>query len=374
MTLVRALTCVGVMVLAGGCSAASPDEATLEVDAAQTVVDGRSALPELADAGIVIKAAKLVDPRFKNLSEPEDRYYLDVRLGKLSRAQFDRVKALFGGHTRVPYDAARVYELTDFLHPAMQAVVNQTYTRSDFSGMDLLEHAAGLGLEEDETFHALAKNGLAVQTNCYNTTAEIVRMLRPGSEQSYNLYFPDRFEAHTWFSDDTFSEKVDEAHLAPGDVLVVGLKGEAQKPMLAHTAIVISKELVFEKTDASSDDPYRVSLRKDVLAKYNRIGAEEGGPNIEYRRFNGAGKSPIPAKAVPTNELEAKYKNLLKKAYPSLNPENVTMSFDMGMGGVNDPQPNEIQPSTVVINPRTGRGILKADQKTLRRFVGLTGR
>jgi hypothetical protein len=355
---------------------ATPDEATIEdANAAQSTprLDLATVLPELAGSGIQGTVRKLVDPRLQNLSEAEDRYYLEVRLGRLTRPQFDRVKALFDDHSRVPYDAARDYELTDFLHPAMQAITNQTYTGDSFGGSALADHMDAF--EGDAVFYDFMKNGVGVMTNCYGTTAELLRQLRPGAATKFNLYFPDRNQASEWFSDTKYSDVVPETDRKHGDALVVRVSSLdlAGNMLLTHTAFVLSKELVFEKTDVMDDDPYRISLRRDVLAKYDRIGKREGGVSYEIRRF-GAGKTALPAPKVPTAEIPAKLQTVLRQAYPTIDPANVTLAYDVGMGGGNNSQFNEIKPATVITDSRTGRGLLQAPQSTLRRFVALRGR
>lgn len=142
--------------------------------------------------------------------------------------------------------------------------------------------------------------------------------------------------------------------------------------LIMHTAIVVSKEILFEKTDSSDDDPYRLSLRKDAYTKFEHIFGSD--LVIDYRRFNGAGKEPIPAPRLPTQEVDERLATVLKTAFPTMKPENVTFSSDLGLGGAFVPEVNEILPTRVVINPTTGRGILSAPRSVLTRFVGLQGR
>jgi len=364
---VASVACAGTAAEADDQGAAAASESALAFD---------KVLPELAAKGISGTVKKLVDPRMASsdfINADENRYYLDVRFARLSQAQFEVVHAFFGGHSKVAFDAAKTYELSDFLHPAMQAVVNQTYTTSSFSGSDLWEHAPD-ALAGDETFEALAKNGVAIEANCYNTTSELLRMLRPGStETHYNLYIPSRETAQGWFSDAAYSKPIAEADLAFGDVLVVMEKqdGMGGMPYVAHTALAISKELVFEKSNGSADDPFRIALRKDVVKMYERTIEEV----VAYRRFGGEGTKALPRLALPTGEIAAEYKEVLLAAHPTMKTENVTLSTDFAMGsGGWTVVAQEVQPAEVVINPRTGRGVFKADRSVLARFVALAGR
>lgn len=112
-----------------------------------------------------------------------------------------------------------------------------------------------------------------------------------------------------------------------------------------------------------------MAFRQDDFAKYERLFGEN--LVIEYRRFDGPGTKPIPERSLPTNEMEPAAQKLAKKAFPGLRPENVTFAVDVGIGGGNTPEPNEILPSRVEIHKPTGRGILVAPPTTIKRFVAL---
>ncbi len=367
----RRLLSLSLLAFAVACG--RPEEGDSEAEASEGAVHGEVAFetvfPELAREGIEGTVEKRVDPRLLRLAQENNRYYLDVRFGALDEQRFERLRKFFGGHSQVPFAEGRRYALVDFLHPATQALVNHTYTTSLFGTRELRE-AGGPELEEDPMFLELSQNGISIMTNCYNTTAELLRYLHPVHRGStLLLYFPDRFEADGWFSDDAFSTKVREADVEPGDALVVTQTDElSETSTIAHTALVVSKEVVFEKTDVSDDDPYRLALRKDVVAAYSGPGFSVG-----YRRFNGAGKQPLPEKALPTNEVSPAYMAAIARAHPALKPDNITVAQDVGFAGSTNPQPNEIQPVNVVVDPTTGRGMLEGERSVLARFVALKG-
>lgn len=392
--------------LASGCSGASSKGAPDSAEAAESVAGVLTladVLPEAQGLGISdARVRKLFDKRFNEIRSEfeENKYYLEVTFPSLGQAQFDGLMKLFGGHSRVTFTPGKAYELSDFLHPAMQALGAQTYEGIGYVGAsdltDLLDLFPEGGTDEQirkrDLFAALWHNEFWSQANCYNTSAELVRMMHPaqGGNMDMFLYLPDRFQADGWFGgglrqslnlpeSDAFSRRVDDAQVAFGDVLVVRAKNRSfsDYPLLAHTAIVLSQKLLFEKTDSSRNDPYRVSLRADVVKMYERKFADT--LVLDYRRFNGEGTQPIPAPKLPTGEIPDdgidgsvhRMRERIKSDYPDLKIDNVTLSTDEGFGvGAIATNPSEIEPATVVIDSN-GRGTLHADSRVLARFTRL---
>lgn len=365
------------MSLLAGCAAAQPDGGSSEVAVEQGVsspVAMSTVLPELPElANAAATKVALTGDRFEELKNPQDRYYLRVDFGTLGADRFQSLKTFFGGHSQVPFAADRRYELTDFLHPAMQAVVNQTFTVSQYEGKKLASAGEPPPTSADDgTWDVLVENGIRVMTNCYGTTAEIERMLHPERKgnTAYSLYWPSRLDADNWFSNGDYSVEVKEGEIRFGDVMVIRQRLSPDgSSLIMHTAIVVSKNIVFEKTDSGDADPYRLALRQDDMEKYERLFGDD--LVVEYRRFNGPGMKPLPEKALPTNEMDAPMQKLVKRAFPQIMPENITFAFDVGIGGGNAPETNEILPSRVEIHKPTGRGILIAPRTTLHHFVAL---
>lgn len=139
---------------------------------------------------------------------------------------------------------------------------------------------------------------------------------------------------------------------------------EDDVPLLAHSAVVLSKELVFEKTNGGSDDPYRISLRRDVIAKYRRV------PNsrIAYRRFDAP--QSLPELQLPANELSEGMRTLIHETFPSLDLDAIVLGYDMGFAGSPTPSFSVAQSSALRFDPSTGRAQLDATE-VAKRFVSL---
>ncbi len=343
---------------------------------AAEILNADEVLPELRGTGIKATVTKLVDPRFAELSYAEDRYYLDISFGKLNPNQFKDLHARYGGRSQVKYDAKRVYNLLDFLDPAMQAVANQVFLPKHYETDFYHDYVEKF--DDSYAFFAIRKNGISSWTNCWNTTWEILKLRNP-SEKHFMLYWPGRETANQVFNDDTRGEIVAEKEIQNGDVLMVEAKQImlSGATMLQHTALIINSQLVFEKTDASENDAYRISLRKDVLKKYEEVFNDEERV-IEYRRFGGSGKKPVPSEHFPKTEDffegHKQLRALTAKKLPDLKIQNLSIGCELGLGGGCDPLAVEAVPTKLIIWSKTGRGILSGDKADLERFVPLKGK
>lgn len=341
------------------------------------------ALKDFAEFGIQAKAVKLVDPRFKSLAEPEDRYYLEVKLGRLTLEQYNSMMALYGNKSRVAYDAKKEYDLVDFLHPAIQATVNQVfgYNTYDTSGLTDFDPES---VPEDDimVIWPIQKNGVSSYSNCWNTTTQILRLQHASTDPNnmlYQIYWPGRWNINDELKSDEISSAVSAAQTRAGDALLVSNVGPMDEAvdasgMIQHTALLLSDSLVFEKTDSTEDDPYRISFRRDVLTKYERI--FEKGLRIDYRRYNQTGQKTFSFATASTlkESLTAKGFALIQKLVPALVNIPLVSGCETGLGGGCDVVTTELHDFKVITNPKTGRGIFYGPKKVLDRFFPLKGR
>lgn len=347
---------------------------------AKELLNAASVVPEITALGIRAQVEKLVDPRFAQLRENEDKYFLNIKLGRLSQRQFAQLQALYGRQNFTTYRADREYNLIDFLPASMQAVANQVFKPAHYSFRFLQEppydnFQASPGFENDDMdYGALSKNHMSSQTNCWNTTIENLNYLyfnRAGSQKSYGLYLPGR-----WQADDALKSNESSSPVAPGrekiydgmllSMVNAGVVGDPG--MLQHSAILLGSKIVFEKTDGQENDPYRISLRADVEAKYQRI--FENLLKIEFRRY---GKAPIEVRGL-RNDFSPAIREMIEKGtqkpYSSMQ---IGGGCETSFGGGCDYYLYEKHTARVVKNPRSERGILLAPQSLLLRFEGLRG-
>ncbi len=320
--------------------------------------------PEFAQLSIGARVEKKTSSKFDSLYSEQDKYYLSVSLEKLSKPQFDALRAQYGSRSQVPYQPERNYNLSDFLPPSMQAVIDQTFTPVSYSFEALNETEEYEHLLESDSgvdFWALKKNGLGIQTNCWNTTFENLNAIL-FDKTEYRIYVPAR-----WTADgdvDLHSEKIKQQDIKLWDMLIVREKSvnDGEIAMLMHTAILINENVVFEKTDSSENDPYRLSLVEDVVAKYQEIFGDR--LVVEYRRATQA----FPEQPYLSDPIIL---SIIKKFHPEVNIDTIASGCETGMGGGCDMYHTSVVSTEIITYKKTGRGILRGPKSTLDRFSPL---
>ncbi|WP_413582391.1 hypothetical protein [Bdellovibrio sp. HCB288] len=364
VVLVAALSFGGVTALLPTFSLAAPTQKS-QSGMKGIQLDANAVVPEIVALGIQPQVYKVMPPRLKEQSYEEDQYVLHIILGHLTVDQFEELNSLYGAHSFVQYDSKKNYNLIDFLPRAIQATVNKTFTQTAISGFPLGEVETSEDIKAD--LWPLQKNGVGFFTNCWGTTIEVLRSLRSDDVViPYTLSWPSRETADEYFKDDIYSSKTKESALQFGDVLVVSQKSGTDV-VIQHTAFIINKSVVFEKTDTMDDDPYRLSLRADVLSKYKRI--FEGDEVFKYRHFS-SDKEVIPTQNAlnPNTFFIPEALRILLQTLPEIPINNLTMGCEIGFGGGCDLTTTEIHVINVVTNPQTGLGTLSGDPKVLKHF------
>lgn len=345
-------------------------------------VSAEVAVPELYRLNLPhLEIIKYSDPRLSNLYYEEDQYFLVVKLGQLTKKQFREIHHLYGDLSQVSYDPDKEYELRDFLPPSMQAVLNKTFTPihyeesfiHTFENESLFEELSqaeqsGQGTPAQNqaamTIFSLRKNAISSSTNCWGTTIENLNSILSASTQ-YNLYLPSRWEADDIFRSNSLEISVNE--LQNWDVLAIKEENPGSgQIMLQHTGIIIGENLVFEKTDSSENDPYRLSLRSDVIKKYE--GVFEEGLILEYYRLPSF--SPI---LENKNGSFESFNEYLVNFFLNTNFDltRISQGCETSLGGGCDLYHQYILPMQIGIDPLSGHGILYGDPDTLNRFVDL---
>lgn len=339
-------------------------------------LDPSQIVPEVVALGITPTITKEVDKKLLDLEYSEDQYFLRINIGKVSPQQFEELIALYGGKSQVPYNPDKNYDFTDFLPPSVQAVVDQTFTPIDydtsFFDSDLVVARrdeiwnAETEVEQDlitvEWINTLQKYSIQTGINCWNTTINNINSILFGkTEQSF--YVPGRLNI-TPVMDDAPGILVNEGELKAWDALIVKSKalGPYSTSYVRHAALIINDSLVFEKTDSFAIDPIRISLRSDVLKKYQR--ALEDSFEVVYKRFT----SPIVNNAKPL-EISPEMTTMLEQNVPNLVSSKLRWESEEGRGGA--PYIVIAENAELVINPQTGRGILQAPQEVLSSFKAL---
>lgn len=293
----------------------------------------------------------------------EDRYYLKIKFGKLTISQFNELHGYFGGKSKVNFDSNRSYDLIDFLSPLQQALVNKT-----FASYSLVPSWGG-DLELSDEVKWNIKLGVEVLANCWNTAWEVTRLNNAcNKDHSYYLYWPHRQEADETLKNDKYAALVADKDIQNGDMLIISNKYPIldNRSLIQHAVVFITPDIVFEKTNGSENDPFRISYAKDIFQKYRKEFGD--GFSYEIRRFNQSDRAVLATPILAEDDLKKKVRQI-----PGMekHPGPLAYSVEIGMGGGNDLGLNGILIFQVRIDPKTGRGLLVGQPQDLEKFKNL---
>lgn len=285
-------------------------------------------LDDVRKLGVTVTLTKKAHSSIQSLGEPEDRYLLDGKLRISSADQFQKTKQLLHPGAAAIFSGPKDYSLTEFLPPVAAALVNKLYKTKQWNTEKLRPFIDKPEYQDSPYLWPMVKNGLSNFSNCWNTTAQLLRSLHPSWDGRIQFYWPGRENISMDLTDKKFSVKIAEKDVRAGDIIVFGKKSFASNEffLVQHTAILIGKDLVFEKTDGGDSDPWRMALRSDLISKYKRLLEEEY--IVEYRR---ATRNIFPGFS-PSDDTEI-HDKLLKKIFPSLNPSAISYGCETGLGG-----------------------------------------
>jgi hypothetical protein len=294
-------------------------------------------------------------------------YILDIIFPSLNFEQFQFLREKFGSRTYVQFVPGQHYLLTDFLSPMAQALVNKTYKTEyySFSTLGNIETTNKKTRETLDSFFPLQKNGVEKMTNCWGTVLELIKTdYSHNAKLSYDIYWMGRWEATDLFQDNTYSSRVYPADVQTGDVILFFESTQSENHnkyvMLQHAAYVVTKDLVFEKTDTGSDQPFRSAWKNDVIKKFKKI--FKNNLHVEYRRFHNKNNLLFQKPFVVPFEWTRFEKNILRMANPSIISKKIIVGCESGMGGGCDQIHSIFTTIKIQIDADSGRGTL--DQKS----------
>jgi hypothetical protein len=217
-----------------------------------------------------------------------------VRFSDLTEAQFEGLRTRYGfGLSRVRYQPGATYELTDFLTPMMQAVVNHRFIQEMTTGYTWLStNCWATGYEVLRTARADAEGFLVWST----TSASPIDRLLTSELQGQKLGEFDSVENLSRAKDLRFGDLV--------------LQFDSLKN-LDHVAVVVDRDLYFEKVAIVSNSPYRLVYGSDWYY-------DPAGGTLELWRYQ-AGTFPSPEvffrseRRVDSDRLKTVERDLLRK-------------------------------------------------------------
>lgn len=240
---------------------------------------------------------------------------LDFVFPALDEKQFAAVKALYGNHTLTNAKPGRHdYNLTDFMPPVIQAVNGHTFEYGTAEVPEFNEGRNGPFGSPDAPIDAY----VVASINCWGTTYNILRSRSfaspPPAPVPFTLFYTGRFQAHDFFS--RLGDKIAGIPVAKGSKAVIPanipadtgdlifvitesqlykdyeadrdgnmISGTPSSKMITmeHAAVYIDRNLVFEKSNGGTDDPFRFMALDQAVKNYS----DYKPTTLELRRYTG---------------------------------------------------------------------------------------
>lgn len=362
------LSVMGAVLSAFPATASAAVTASQRAQASGVLLNAADVVPEILALGLQPQVYKVTTSQLKNLSYDQDKYVLQINIGRVTPEQFAKLHAMYGGQSQVTYDANKAYNLIDFLPPVIQATVNHTFTSKTYDTMALSNEFDPSDENMTGELWGLIKNGAAFFTNCWGTSMEVVKFMRDPQLTTYTFSWPARWSVDETLKSDDYSKMVRSNQLRMGDVMLVSMKDTGMGYMLQHTAVILGENLVFEKTDTSESDPYRLSMRSDVLAKYNELFGKQG--KVQYRRFS-ADKKPLPMETPTKDPFDNATMAKIHRLAPEVPLDHLSIGCETRLGGGCDIIYSEIRFVQLTIDKNTGRGKLSGDAEVMKHLKPL---
>lgn len=325
-----------------------------------------------------------------------NRYFADVRFGKLSKEQFLRTREYFSNFypIGVEYSSAREdYSLIDFLPPSIRAFANTRLNHIDLNIDDMYQvDAKPLGRPSIEEIEAIdpslvetnfldainasvAKTNFSVAANCWGTVLETLKHILVGNKGVYNMFIPSRLQAAQIFKDPKNFSEISYDQLKPGDVIVLYGKADYEpEPIMLHAAIFLAPGLIYEKTNQGDFEPFRLGFFDDLALVAQEIKQEQGGyegyeTTIKY--FHPLGIPPVDRllenwnawveKTTKDFGIFSKKATLAANGFlpPAFNKELIVRGEDFALGGGSDDYFTALVPIQFV-EREGGRPVLKS--------------
>jgi hypothetical protein len=186
--------------------------------------------------------------------------HLTITFGKLTSAQFEAAKKKFS-YAKLPaqflptYNPNRSYEMTDFLPPKAQALMNK-------------RTSPGIATEMPKWFqkysadylNGYAQTGLMNYTNCWGTVHDV--LLSSRFPNVINLFNIDSIN-DKYYRNPQFFKRIDPKNIRPYDVVLQYDDYAGSDKTIQHAALYLGNYLVFQKDGLDETNHYRITLFKE---------------------------------------------------------------------------------------------------------------
>ncbi|MEL6495524.1 MAG: hypothetical protein AAFQ41_10440 [Cyanobacteria bacterium J06623_7] len=223
---------------------------------------------------------------------------LTFQFGQLSRSQFDRLQAVYGGNrtkSSLAYDSQSSYRLNDFLPPLVQAINHHRFIPETVKNRQLYLNCWGLVYE--------------VLRGITSERSQPVIFMGQGSLMLEHL----RHNSRNLLTVTEPETQIPSSLVDPGDIILVMHRSATGYEYLDHMAIAIDEGIYFEKAGTGADVPIRIVDEATLRQIW-----QPGVFYYEVRRLNADATLPHP------------------KEIFSLNAPLIQQEFELGDMAVND--------------------------------------
>lgn len=184
---------------------------------------------------------------------------LTITFGKLTPGQFATAKKKFS-YAKLPaqflptYNPTRSYELTDFLPPKAQALMNKR------TGGTIAYEMPKWFQKYSADYLGYVQESLTNDTNCWGTAHDILLSSRfPNVISLFNIdIINDKY-----YRNPQFFDRIDPKNIRPYDVILQYDDYEGTDKTIQHVSLYLGNYLVFQKDGLSEMDHYRITLFKE---------------------------------------------------------------------------------------------------------------
>lgn len=185
---------------------------------------------------------------------------LTITFGKLTPSQFEAAKKKFS-YSKLPaqflptYNPNKSYEMTDFLPPKAQALMNKRT-----NGTILYPMPKWFQKYSADYLGGRVQTELNNSTNCWGTAHDILLSSRyPDVISLFNIDAVN----DSYFRNPKFFDRIDPKNIRPYDVILQYDDYEGSDKSIQHVSLYLGNYLVFQKDGLSEMDHYRITLFKE---------------------------------------------------------------------------------------------------------------
>jgi hypothetical protein len=203
-------------------------------------------------------------------------YILDIKLGQISEKQFNEIRAIMKSPEDLQWESKKQYSIVDFMPISVQALFGNYYIHNRFTYDKKT-------LPWHYQFKEISNEGQVSRiSNCWHAAWEYLH----AANDKVSIFFADEQHIRPILEDSQRSTLIKEFNptqieilytsprkffkdIKPGDLILIYQKiqsmAQGEFEALAHVAVAVDNNIVFEKMNPASKFPYRLAYLTDTI-------------------------------------------------------------------------------------------------------------